>query len=103
MDRHNISRDYALRATWQAVTQQNVPMKRPKSLKATMAVGFTLLSIDPKSGSPQNSSWPKMAFNGESNQFIRNTKKYGGKGLIERRPPSNDGKKVVLIHYGFWA
>ena len=42
----DITADYALRATWQAVTKMY--NEEAKNYDTTMAIGFTLLSIDPK-------------------------------------------------------
>ena len=44
----DITIDYALRATWQSVARMY--NEEAKKFGATMAVGFTLLSIDPKTG-----------------------------------------------------
>lgn len=42
--------DYALKATWQAVIKMY--NEEAKNYGVTMAIGFTLLSIDPKGGTP---------------------------------------------------
>lgn len=58
--------DYALRATWQAVSR----MYNEEAGKhtSTMATGFTLLSIDPDSGTPSTSLGPRMGM--EATSFI---------------------------------
>ena len=63
--------DYALRATWQAVARMY--NEEAKNFDSTMAVGFTLLSIDPKS-----------------------LKSMEEKGLIKRKPNPNDGRGVLI-------
>jgi DNA-binding MarR family transcriptional regulator len=60
-----------------------------------MAVGFTLLSIDPKTGTPSTALGPKMGM--EATSLSRILKSMEEKGLIKRRPNPNDGRGV-LIH-----
>lgn len=85
--------DYVLRATWQAVARMY--NEQAKNFGSTMAVGFTLLSIDPKSGTPSTALGPKMGM--EATSLSRILKSMEEKGLIERRPNPNDGRGV-LIH-----
>ena len=88
-----ITIDYALRATWQAVARMY--NEEAKQFGATMAVGFTLLSIDPKTGTPSTSLGPKMGM--EATSLSRILKSMEEKGLIERKPNPDDGRSV-LIH-----
>ena len=85
--------DYALRATWQAVARMY--NEEAKGFGSTMAVGFTLLSIDPKAGTPSTTLGPKMGM--EATSLSRILKSMEEKGLIERRPNPKDGRGV-LIH-----
>lgn len=85
--------DYALRATWQAVARMY--NEEAKNFGSTMAVGFTLLSIDPKTGTPSTALGPKMGM--EATSLSRILKSMEEKGLIERKPNPNDGRGV-LIH-----
>lgn len=85
--------DYMLRATWQAVARMY--NEEAKRFNATMAVGFTLLSIDPKTGTPSTALGPKMGM--EATSLSRILKSMEEKGLIERRPNPQDGRGV-LIH-----
>jgi DNA-binding MarR family transcriptional regulator len=85
--------DYALRATWQAVIKMY--NEEAKNYGVTMAIGFTLLSIDPKKGTPSTALGPKMGM--ESTSLSRILKSIEEKGYIERRPNPNDGRGV-LIH-----
>ena len=89
----DITIDYALRATWQAVARMY--NEEAKHFGTTMAVGFTLLSIDPKTGTPSTSLGPKMGM--EATSLSRILKSMEEKGLIERRPNPDDGRGV-LIH-----
>ena len=85
--------DYALRATWQAVARMY--NERAKTFDSTMAVGFTLLSIDPKTGTPSTALGPKMGM--EATSLSRILKSMEDKGLILRKPNPKDGRGV-LIH-----
>jgi DNA-binding MarR family transcriptional regulator len=89
----DITIDYALRATWQAVTKMY--NEEAKNFDTTMAIGFTLLSIDPKTGTPSTALGPKMGM--EATSLSRILKSMEEKGFIERRPNPNDGRGV-LIH-----
>ncbi len=88
-----ITIDYALRATWQAVARMY--NEEAKKFGSTMAVGFTLLSIDPKTGTPSTALGPKMGM--EATSLSRILKSMEEKGLIKRKPNPNDGRGV-LIH-----
>ena len=85
--------DYALRATWQAVAKMY--NEEAKSFGTTMAIGFTMLSIDPKTGTPSTALGPKMGM--EATSLSRILKSMEDKGLIERKPNPADGRGV-LIH-----
>lgn len=84
--------DYALRATWQAVIKMY--NEEAKNYGLTMAIGFTLLSIDPKKGTPSTSLGPKMGM--ESTSLSRILKNIEEKGYIERKPNPNDGRGVLI-------
>lgn len=88
-----ITIDYALRATWQAVARMY--NEEAKNFDTTMAVGFTLLSIDPKTGTPSTALGPKMGM--EATSLSRILKSMEQKGLIQRKPNPADGRGV-LIH-----
>ena len=85
--------DYMLRATWQAVARMY--NEEAKQFNSTMAVGFTLLSIDPKTGTPSTALGPKMGM--EATSLSRILKSMEEKGLIMRKPNPEDGRGV-LIH-----
>lgn len=88
----DITIDYALRATWQAVARMY--NEEAKHFGTTMAVGFTLLSIDPKTGTPSTALGPKMGM--EATSLSRILKSMEEKGLIERRPNPDDGRGVLI-------
>lgn len=88
-----ITIDYALRATWQAVSKMY--NEEAKKFNSTMAAGFTLLSIDPKTGTPSTALGPKMGM--EATSLSRILKSMEEKGFIQRKPNPDDGRGV-LIH-----
>lgn len=85
--------DYTLRATWQAIARMY--NEEAKNFDTTMAMGFTILSIDPKTGSPSTALGPKMGMEATSLSRILNSMEE--KGFIERKPNPKDGRGV-LIH-----
>ncbi len=84
--------DYALRATWQAVARMY--NEEAKNFNLTMAIGFTLLSIDPKTGTPSTSLGPKMGM--EATSLSRILKSIEEKGYIVRKPNPKDGRGVLI-------
>ena len=61
---------------------------------ASMAVGFTLLSIDKEGGTPSTTLGPKMGM--EATSLTRTLKSMEEKGLIYRKPNPNDGRGVLI-------
>ena len=84
--------DYALRATWQAVSKMY--NEEAKNYGLTMAIGFTLLSIDPKGGTPSTTLGPKMGM--EATSLSRILKNIEEKGYIQRKRNPNDGRGVLI-------
>ncbi len=89
----DITIDYALRETWLAVAKMY--NEEAKNYDSTMAMGFTLLSIDPKIGTPSTALGPKMGM--EATSLSRILKSLEKKRFIERKPNPKDGRGV-LIH-----
>ena len=89
----DITIDYALRATWQAVTKMY--NEEASKFDSTMATGFALLSIDPEEGTPSTALGPRMGM--EATSLSRTLKSMEERGLIERNPNPADGRGV-LIH-----
>jgi len=87
-----ITIDYVLRATWQAVAKMY--NEEAKGFGSTMAVGFTLLSIDPKTGTPSTALGPKMGM--EATSLSRILKRMEDMGLIHRKPNPADGRGVLI-------
>jgi len=85
--------DYALRATWQAVSKMY--NEEAKNYGLTMAIGFTLLSIDPKGGTPSTTLGPKMGM--EATSLSRILKSIEERGYIERKRNPKDGRGVLIF------
>ena len=85
--------DYALRATWQAVSKMY--NEEAKSYGLTMAIGFTLLSIDPKGGTPSTTLGPKMGM--EATSLSRILKSIEQRGYIQRKRNPKDGRGVLIF------
>ena len=85
--------DYALRATWQAVSKMY--NEDAKSYGVTMAIGFTLLSIDPKGGTPSTTLGPKMGM--EATSLSRILKNIEQRGYIQRKRNPKDGRGVLIF------
>ena len=84
--------DYVLRATWQAVARMY--NDEASNYGATMATGFTLLSIDKEGGTPSTTLGPKMGM--EATSLTRTLKSMEEKGLIYRKPNPEDGRGVLI-------
>lgn len=84
--------DYILRTTWLAV--QKMYNEEASKFDSTMATGFTLLSIDPESGTASTALGPKMGM--EATSLSRIIKTMERKGLIERHPNPEDGRGVII-------
>lgn len=85
--------DYALRATWQAVSR----MYNEEATKygGTMASGFVLLSMDKENGTPSTALGPKMGM--EATSITRILKTMEERGLIYRKKNPDDGRGVLLF------
>ncbi len=87
-----INIDYTLRATWQAVAK--LYNEEASKYGATMAVAFTLLSID-KNGTPSTALGPKMGM--ETTSLSRTLKKMENQKLIKREKNKEDGRSVLIF------
>ena len=84
--------DQLLRSTWQAIARMY--NEEASKYESTMATGFTLLSIDPKKGTPSTSLGPKMGM--ESTSLSRTLKFMEDENLIKRIPNPDDGRGVLI-------
>jgi len=84
--------DLNVRTLWQSVRR----MYNEEAIKygVTYGVGFALLSIDPKKGTPSTSIGPIMGV--EANSLSRILKKMEIDKLIYRKPDPHDGRGVII-------
>ena len=85
--------DYILRNTWQAVARMY--NEEASKFDGSMAIGFTLLSIDKEEGTPSTSISNRMGM--EATSLTRTLKTLEEKGLIIRQKNPNDGRGVLII------
>ncbi|HJS00031.1 MAG TPA: MarR family transcriptional regulator, partial [Flavobacterium sp.] len=78
--------------TWQAVARMY--NEEASKYGATMATGFTLLSIDKEKGTPSTMLGPKMGM--EATSLTRTLKSMEEKGLISRKKNPTDGRGVII-------
>ena len=84
--------DYALRATWQAVSRMY--NEEASKYDGSMAIGFALLSIDREEGTPSTKVASRMGM--EATSLTRTLKTLEEKGLIIRKPNPKDGRGVLI-------
>ncbi|MEG0696550.1 MAG: MarR family transcriptional regulator [Algoriella sp.] len=82
MLREDLTIDYLLRSTWLSV--QKMYNEQAGSYDSTMVYAFTLLSIDPRGGTPSTSLGPKMGI--EPTSLSRTLKNLEARGFIVRKP-----------------
>lgn len=90
---NHLTIDQYLRSTWLAI--QKMYNEEASKFNSTMVMGFTLLSIDPKGGTPSTSLGPKMGV--EPTSLSRTLKKLEERGLIVRKPNPEDGRSVLIV------
>lgn len=93
MSHNDLAIDQFLRSTWLSV--QKMYNEQAAKFNSTMVMGFTLLSIDPKKGTPSTSLGPKMGI--EPTSLSRTLKNLEERGLIIRKPNPEDGRSVLII------
>lgn len=92
MIREDLTIDYLLRSTWLSV--QKMYNEQAGPYNSTMVYAFTLLSIDPKGGTPSTSLGPKMGI--EPTSLSRTLKNLETRGFIVRKPNPEDGRSVLI-------
>lgn len=93
MSHNDLAIDQYLRSTWLAV--QKMYNEQASKFNSTMVMGFTLLSIDPKNGTPSTALGPKMGI--EPTSLSRTLKNLEERGLINRKPNPEDGRSVLIV------
>lgn len=84
--------DHSLRATWQAVSKMYSEVAKQYGI--TMALGLTLLNIDPKHGTASTALGPIMGM--EPTSLSRLLNSLEDLYLIERKPNPHDGRGVIV-------
>ncbi len=84
--------DYILRATWQAVARMY--NEEASKFEGSMAIGFSLLSIDKEDGTPSTAISNRMGM--EPTSLTRTLKTLEEKGLILRKKNPDDGRGVLI-------
>ena len=85
--------EYKLRSTWNSI--KKMYHEEAKKYGGTHAIGFTLLSIHPKNGTPSTSIGPIMGM--EANSFSRILKIMEEEKLILRKSNPNDKRGVLIF------
>ena len=85
--------DYILRATWQAVSRMY--NEEASKFDGSIAIGFALLSIDKKDGTPSTYISSRMGM--EATSLTRTLKTLEEKGLIIRKKNPDDGRGVLIF------
>lgn len=97
-DKNSISFDYLYRYTWQSINK----MYNEEAVKnnSSMTIGFVLINIHYKNGTPSTMLGPRMGI--EATSLSRTLKKMEGLGLIYREKNPEDGRSVLikLTHKG---
>lgn len=88
-----ISFDYMYRSTWQSINK----MYTEEALKreTLMTVGFVLINIHYKNGTPSTLLGPKMGI--EATSLSRTLNKMEETGLIYREKNPEDGRSVLIM------
>lgn len=92
MHHHELTIDHYIRTTW--LTIQKMYNEEAFKFDSTMVLGFALLSLDPKKGTPSTSLGPKMGM--EPTSLSRTLKKLEERGMITRESHPGDGRSVLI-------
>lgn len=92
MHNPDLTIDHYLRTTWLAI--QKMYNEQASKFDSTMVLGFALLSLDPKKGTPSTSLGPKMGM--EPTSLSRTLKKLEERGMIVRESHPGDGRSVLI-------
>ena len=85
--------DYNIKASWHAINRMynQTAMKN----EFTTSIGFVLLNIDSKEGTPATKIAPAIGL--ESRSLTRMLKSMEEKGLITKQPDPHDGRSVRIM------
>lgn len=93
MHHTDLTIDHYIRTTWLAI--QKMYNEEASKFDSTMVLGFALLSLDPKKGTPSTSLGPKMGM--EPTSLSRTLKKLEERGMITRETHPGDGRSVLIF------
>lgn len=92
MHHKDLTIDHYIRTTWLSI--QKMYNEEAAKFDSTMVLGFALLSLDPKKGTPSTSLGPKMGM--EPTSLSRTLKKLEERGMITRESHPGDGRSVLI-------
>lgn len=84
--------DYVFRSTWQSINKMYA--EEAIKINSSMAVGFVLINIQYKKGTPSTMLGPKIGI--EANSLSRTLKKMEELGLIYKEKNPSDGRGVLI-------
>ncbi|HAS35860.1 MAG TPA: MarR family transcriptional regulator [Flavobacteriales bacterium] len=84
--------DFPIKWAWHHVSR--IYNAEATKYGGSMAFGHILLNVDLEQGSPSTSLGPKLGM--ESTSLSRTIRNMEEKGLIERRPCKDDGRRVFI-------
>lgn len=91
-DKISVSFDYLFRSTWQSISK----MYNEEAIKrnSSMTIGFVLICIHYKNGTPSTMLGPKMGI--EATSLSRTLNKMEEQNLIYREKNPEDGRGVII-------
>jgi len=85
--------DHNIKSTWHAIARMYNQQAAKEDI--TTSIGFVLLNISSKEGTPATKIAPLMGL--ESRSLTRVLKNMEEKGLVYRQPDENDGRSVRIF------
>jgi DNA-binding MarR family transcriptional regulator len=85
--------DHNIKSTWHAISRMYNQQAAKQEI--TTSIGFVLLNISSKEGTPATKIAPLMGL--EARSLTRVLKNMEGKGLIYRQPDENDKRSVRIF------
>lgn len=92
MKKEELAFDYLYRSTWQAINKMYSEQATKRN--SLMTIGFVLVNIHYKNGTPSTLLGPKMGI--ESTSLSRTLNKMEDLNLIYREPNPDDGRSVLI-------
>ena len=91
--------DQIIRELWMSIAKMYNEQAKNRNI-GTMAIGYVLLKVDPRVGTPSTALAPMLGM--EATSLSRTLKKMEEKKMIYREPNPSDGRSVLikLTDYG---